>query len=230
MENNIDQTAKVLSLEDLGAKTFWELADFYSYHYPEKKQDAFSKEIFEPMLSGNHNSDFSIIEEIMGMQAEEQVMIPKYQSMLLSCAYSIEAGNALTTGHREAAWSNMAAARYWCGVALASVGLDGLVEETKVKARKDTARKGGLGRAKKFDDAKHLAFKLVKDLQPIPGGWASRLKAAERITPEVLKGKFRIPVGENRVATVYEWLKEMPDANLYFPEKKQGRKKIDSNS
>lgn len=146
----------------------------------------------------------------------------KFSSMIVSCAYCVEALEKIKTD-RELAWLQMAEANYWCGVTEANKGIETLYREVAADAKaftkKEQATKGARARAENmYGKAKEELYRLVREKVPV-SGWKSRRDAASQLKIMVLT--FAESQGvrishEQALTTFSEWLKKMPDSENLF--------------
>jgi hypothetical protein len=137
----------------------------------------------------------------------------------LSATYFFRADRARKEGHTDHAWSYLADARYWCGVALSQKGVDAAFQ----LVQGDLSRSGGKGRAASFEPIKLYAFGLVKSEKP-SGGWQSRSQAVKKIKDKVLayaKTQGKSMSGDQAMKTIDGWLGSMPEKDQHFPKRKE---------
>lgn len=223
MSEKDSPSRRKIGLSDLGPITLSNLASFYLHSRPEKNEQDFMQEIVVPMWNNDSTSGENLLEEIKAIQEKDKTANMQFASMLISCAFCVQSMKALKGNDRELAWSYMADARYWCGVVLSSKGIEVARSKTIVATRKNLASIAAKG--KFIKKVKEEAFRLAKEKRPKTNGWRSRRHAAETIEKEVYAFAVaeKINFSEKRAfKTIYEWLREMPDAALLFP-KKQGK-------
>jgi hypothetical protein len=223
--NNIEQASAVdpdLLINEVRVQTLGELAHFYAYLEPGKAADAFATEFFHPMGADPSISGERFRAEFVSVLESGAPADLKFAAMTIACAYCVDVSRLLARGKRELAWQNMSEARYWCGVTLASRGIEDARSATISATRKHTGRQAA---AKRVDDrlaeTKNEAFRLARAECP-PGRWKSRRAAALAIKDKVIA--FSAEDGRQKLVntdsggqqTVYDWLAEMPDAAELF--------------
>ncbi|MGG1946818.1 hypothetical protein AB1286_18715 [Trinickia sp. NRRL B-1857] len=155
-----------------------------------------------------------------------------YAAIIVSCAYWVRCVRASSNGDTELAWSYMADARYWCGVAICGTGLNELqertIDSTREKASTDALRAKGKSGAEARDRAygpiREYAYQLAREKLPA-SGWRSRSHAVQAVKTDVLafsEGREDLPkLSRDGVGkTLDNWLRDMPDASILFPSKK----------
>lgn len=147
--------------------------------------------------------------------------------VIVSCAYCLRALRAMKSGDTNLAWSFMADARYWCGVAVSGKGINEAREMAGVEIKSEIGLRGAVGRNRAFEPIRQFAYSKVVDMRPPQNGWLSRAQAVKAIKNDTLhfaeqKG---IPMSKAQAeTTIDKWLKEMPDADVFFPNKKGVKK------
>lgn len=216
-----------VNLESLGHSTLTALAGFYSLSTPEKKPDDFTQEFLIPMASASDTTGAAYLAKFREVQQADETANLQYGPMLISCAYCIEALHYSNLDQRELAWSRMAESRYWCGVTLASQGLETARDKTVIATRKATGKKAAAARSEiNYKQTKDEAFRLVRERKPALKGWQSRRQAMLLIKDDVIE--FAERYGKALSAsqaekTIYEWLAQMPDATTIFPQTKTNK-------
>ncbi len=138
--------------------------------------------------------------------------------ILLSATYYFRAGRARDNNQTDAAWSYLAEARYWCGIAMAGKGLESALQQAAGGLKRDMAAAGAKGRSGKYQPLRDLAFDFARNSVP-PGGWRSRNHAVQSVEPTVrdLATTLGIELStENVDKTIHGWLSSMPDATQLF--------------
>jgi hypothetical protein len=224
-DNNIRQASSVdteLLINEVRVQTLGELAHFYAHLEPDKASDAFATEFFYPMSADPSISGERFRAEFVSVLESGAPADLRFAAMTIACAYCVDVSRYLATGNRESAWQSMSEARYWCGVTLASRGIEDARSATIHATRKYTGRKAA---AKRVDDrlaeTKNEAFRLARTECP-SGRWKSRRAAALAIKEKVIE--FSAKAGRQKLAntdsgaqqTIYDWLAEMPDAADLF--------------
>jgi len=144
-------------------------------------------------------------------------------AIVLSATYFCRAGLARDRGQMDFAWSCLADARYWCGVAIGQKGVDAALQKSLAGVKRDLAKTGGKARADRYAPIKEFAFGLVKSQEPA-SGWKSRSQAVKKIKNEVqaYAKQAEMPLSEDQAPTTIDgWLASMPDADQIFPKKKK---------
>lgn len=147
--------------------------------------------------------------------------------VIVSCAYCLRALRAMKSNDLNLAWSYMADARYWCGVAVSGKGIDEAREKAGVEIKSEIGRTGATGRDRKFEPVRQFAYAMVREKRPPQKGWPSRAEAVKGVKDSTLhfakeKG---VSMSEDQAdTTIDKWLKEMPDADVFFPKKKGVKK------
>jgi hypothetical protein len=195
---------------------------------PDEDEHAFMHQLYTPMSKSMHGvTGEAAIEMCMDQHNNGARLDLKYSSLLISCAYCVQALNENTNGNNELSWLYLAEARYWCGSMNAGRGIEKIRDITISETRKDTARKGGIGSNARFDPLKTEAYRLVREKRPSPNGWKSRSHAVRSIINELAayatKNELEELSAEQAPRTIDGWLKNMPDAFVYFPAKKASR-------
>lgn len=107
-----------LTLEKLGHENLQNLTDFYLSCHPEKNQQDFIEEYLDPMEALDFANDDSFLEQLEDILKNDKSAKIPYDPIVLSCAFYFQTKKNLAKENRELAWSHMAQARYWCGVAI----------------------------------------------------------------------------------------------------------------
>ena len=203
------------------------LEEFYSeLNLTDTKSD-FRNDIYQPMLIDLDTSGQGVLKKMGELKASGQSVNLKLVPMLVSCAYLAQAMRDHFKNDHSTAWFYMAEASYWCGAMMATKGIEVARNNTIIATRKNTASKGGLTRAEKYNEVKDEVFRLARELCPKQKGWQSRRDASLKILMPVLTfAKDKTPSLSPAQApqTIYNWLKEMPDSELLFPKKSRGAK------
>lgn len=148
-----------------------------------------------------------------------------YCSVIVATAYWSRAARAMQAGDMDLAWSFMADARYYTGVAISSKGIDLAREDTIVAVKREKGLAGAAGRDKRFEPIRQFAYKMAKKKLPPQKGWQSRNHAVQTIKGVVLRFAKRqcVPMSEEQAGkTIDDWLAKMPDMASLFPKKKKG--------
>ncbi|BBB66545.1 hypothetical protein UNDYM_2292 [Undibacterium sp. YM2] len=217
-----------LTFEKFLELTLKNLSDYFSELNPGKSFENFKIEILDKVWVTDNpelEDPYEILCTLLSSDDREKIAKHPMGPMVVSCAYLVRAIEAHRADKLNYAWSYMVDSRYWCGVALASRGIDSAYHKTKVETRKETAKSGADARAKKFEPLVQEAYRLTRALKPATKGWRSRNHAVQTIKQQVLdfsaeKSADVKPLSEKQIEkTLHEWLKNMPDANELFPAK-----------
>ncbi|WP_198118792.1 hypothetical protein [Massilia rhizosphaerae] len=112
--------------------------------------------------------------------------------ILVSAAYCVRARANIKSGFNELAWSNMADAMFWCGVANTSKGVGALISEVQTEARaegeaqaaSENAKSGAAARSDAWQPIREFALRYARR----PGmKWDSRSHAAEVIAKATME-------------------------------------------
>lgn len=223
--NNVELTSAVdpdLLINEVRVQTLGELAHFYAHLEPSKGADAFAIEYFHPMIADPSISGPRFRAEFVSVLESGAPADLRLAAMIIACAYCVDVSRLLSKEKRELAWQSMSEARYWCGVTLASRGLDEARSATISATRKHTGKKAAAKRIEdQFAETKNKAFQLTRELCP-SGRWQSRRQATLAIKDKVIafsneSGRQKLaPTDSGGQKTIYGWLAEMPDAQQYF--------------
>jgi hypothetical protein len=154
-------------------------------------------------------------------------------SLLTSAAYTAEAVHAVGTKEYQKAWICLSEARYWCGNFVAVPGLDDVrtktINKTISATHSNMSTAGGLTRSENMYGAvKEEAYRLARSKRPPVKGWQSRSHAVRTIAEDVKRFAEKIghPLSQtNGDDTIDGWLKDMPDADKLFPNRKNAKSK-----
>lgn len=158
-------------------------------------------------------------------KGEDAIASSPNGALIVSCTYCLRAMRAMKSGELDLAWSYMADARYWSGVAICGKGIADARElasaeiSTEVLAAK--ARSGAQARNAAYGPVRERAYQLARERRPA-SGWRSRSHAVKVISNEA--HQFSLVNGpalkeESLSKTLDGWLKDMPDASTLFPRK-----------
>lgn len=227
MKEIIRPSRDKLTLEFISEILYSKLSNNFLETNPGKNISDFQNHFMASLLDCDGEIGDNIIDEYKANELTDKSKDTPYAPILISCAYFSQALTAMKNGKRELAWSYMTDASYWCGVLLASQDLEELRVKTIDATKKNTAKQGGIARAEvKYGKLKEEAYRLAKDECPKGKGWQSRSQAARTITPKMLEFSInqKEPLSDHQAGkTIYEWLKDMPESDKYFP-KKNGTK------
>ncbi|WP_137173520.1 hypothetical protein [Massilia sp. HP4] len=148
-DNNIRQTSSVdtdLLINEVRVQTLGELAHFHAHLEPGKAADAFASEFFHPMSADPSVSGERFRAEFVSVLESGAQADLRFAAMTIACAYCVDVSRLLARGMRELAWQNMSDARYWCGVTLASRGIEDARSATISATRKHTSDKAAATR------------------------------------------------------------------------------------
>lgn len=138
--------------------------------------------------------------------------------ILLSATYYFRAAHARDNKQPDAAWSYLAEARYWCGIAMAGKGLETALQQAAGGLKRDMAAAGAKGRSGKFQPLRDLAFDFSRNNAP-PNGWRSRNHAVQSVKSRVQDQARTLGIELSAVnidKTIHGWLSSMPDATQLF--------------
>ncbi len=113
-----------LTLERFVDITLSNLCLFYIQENPKETKGDFEEKCMKPLWNVGDISGDNFLEFTKKIQQEDNKANLKYGPFYLSMAYCIQTKRELDSANRECAWSYMADARYWCGVVLASKGIE----------------------------------------------------------------------------------------------------------
>lgn len=207
--------------------------------YMHIKPGAQEKEFLYEFVKNVAGMDDSSIEEPIGiamscLSAENRAKGPDwiarspYCSVIVATAYWSRAARAMQAGDMDLAWSFMADARYYTGVAISSKGIDLAREDTIAAVKRSKGVDGAEGRNRAFEPIRQFAYKMAKKKLPPQKGWQSGSHAVQTIKGVVLRfaKRQRVTMSEEQAEkTIAGWLKKMPEAEALFPKKKSGLKK-----
>lgn len=209
-------------ISDIRMRTLAELAHFYTHLEPGKPNGAFATEFYYPMSRDPSTSGERFRAEFVRVLESGAAANLKFAAMTIACAYCVEVSRYLSCGRLEGAWLSMSEARYWCGVTLASRGLEEARAATISATRRNTSKTAADKRVEEqLAETKEEAFRLVRELCP-QQLWKSRREAMFKIKDRVIA--FSSVNGRQRLVdtdsggwkTICEWLAEMPDAQKLF--------------
>lgn len=138
--------------------------------------------------------------------------------ILLSATFYFRAGLARDNNQSDAAWSYLAEARYWCGIAMAGKGLESALQQAAGGLKREMAAAGAKGRSGKYQPLRDLAFDFARKNAP-PSGWRSRSHAVQSVKSRVQDKARALGIelsAENIDKTIHGWLSSMPDATQLF--------------
>ncbi|WP_434716941.1 hypothetical protein P5X00_14620 [Paraburkholderia sp. A2RO-4L] len=215
--------------------TLSSLAGCYIHLKPGIGEDEFVSQILTPVAVNDDPSIDEPIEIVMSCASDDDrakgpdwVSRTPYGPVIVGSAYCLRAIRAMKAGDVELAWSLMADARYWAGVAVSSKGIDGARERTIASVKREPGLRGAAGRDKAYEPVREFASKMAKKKRPPQKGWQSRSHAVRTIKDVTLWFAKRkgVPLSEDHAGvTIDKWLKKMPEAAALFPEKKNSKKK-----
>ncbi|ARV17633.1 hypothetical protein AEP_00673 [Curvibacter sp. AEP1-3] len=205
------------TLNDLGSKIFRNLFSCFEEQNPNKSLENFRDEIWHGLVGKQGVSGYDVYEELFRTQVNNAAA-----PIIISVAYCAEARQHQSASRLDHAWAAMAEANYWCGVAMAGVGIKSASEKTIIATKKNTAAKGGETRRESYEPIVEEARRLAREMRPSRAGWKSRSQAGREIRQAVesFAVKKGIRLSENQaLKTIDGWLREMPDAGELFPQK-----------
>ena len=223
-----NETPNIL-IDQIRVRTLGELANYYIQIEPSKAGNAFVTEFFHPMSADPTVTGERLRADFVSVASSGTPVDMRLAAMTIACGYCVDVPRLLAVGERELAWLSISEARYWCGVTLASRGVEAARNETISATRKSTSRKAASQRvAQRLDSTKEEAFRLAREMKPEGQGWPSRLQATNKIKDQVVAfsalEKRQKLVDTGAVKTIYKWLSSMPDAKTLFPERPQSKK------
>ncbi len=216
--------------------TLGNLANCYSHAKPGAQVHDFIH--FLNVIAANDHPGVEVPIEIVSLFASEAdkakgpdwLAKSPYGSIIVSCAYCVRALGAIRGQDVGLGWSYMADARYWCGVAISSKGIDEGRDRTIVETLSQQAATGAAARDKAYEPIRQEAYRLAREMRPPRLGWQSRAHAVRTIRQPVLdfstankvKNESAVTLSENNAAKkLDEWLSKMPDAAELFPPSKK---------
>ncbi|MFP3555511.1 hypothetical protein SB861_33075 [Paraburkholderia sp. SIMBA_049] len=215
--------------------TLSNLSNCYTHKKPQATFDTFLQEIVAPIVELDDSRVEAPGEMLMLYVSESDkakgpdwLAKSPYGPIIISCAYCVRAGDAIKKGDSELAWSYMADARYWCGVAISSKGIDEARDRTIVETRekafaealKSKGEAGAKARSEAYEPLREHVFELVRNQRP-SSGWKSRSHAVKVISEPAYA--FSLDYGGPQLKrdgigkTLDGWLSKMPDALELFP-------------
>jgi hypothetical protein len=211
-------------------QTLFELNNFFMESNPDEDEHAFMHQLYTPMSKLMHGvTGEAAIKMFTDAQKDGEPINNKYASMVISCAYCIQAINENTIGNNELSWLYLAEARYWCGSMNTTRGIEKIRDITISETRKDTARQGGKTSSIRFDLLKAEMYRLLQEKEPPPNGWRSRSHLARSLIGDLraYANKTGIkPLSDTEAqTTISGWLKRRPDLPVDFPAKKTSQQK-----
>ncbi|MGF6766025.1 hypothetical protein P3T24_006366 [Paraburkholderia sp. GAS33] len=219
--------------------TLMNLSNCYSHAKPGAGVEDFVYEILNVIAIKDHPGIEEPIEIVMQFASEQDkakgpdwIAKSPYGPLIVSCAYCVRALSAIRGQDVGLGWSYMADARYWCGVAISSKGIDEARERTIIQTHREKGAAGGAGKGKAYEPIRQHAYKLVRDMRPPIKGWQSKAHAVNTIRQPVLdfsaanklKDRKAVTLSEsNAQKKLEEWLSKMPDAGDLFPPSKRNK-------
>ncbi|WP_176081433.1 hypothetical protein [Paraburkholderia tropica] len=223
-----DPTAQKLppySLNELMVLTVQHLYVAYTVAVEDIPGEVFIEKVLEPLPGLDRTGSDQPLEILLQYATDEvkakgndAIARAPVSPILLSATYYFRAGRARDNNQTDAAWSYLAEARYWCGIAMAGKGLESALQQAAGGLKRDMAAAGAKGRSGKYQPLRDLAFDFARNSAP-PGGWRSRNHAVQSVEPTVrdLATTLGIELStENVDKTIHGWLSSMPDATQLF--------------
>ncbi|MCO5399757.1 hypothetical protein [Ralstonia soli] len=214
--------------------TLWNLVSCHASLRPGAQPTDFMREILNVVEMRDDSSVEEPLEIVMQFVSDAekikgQAWAAKSPicSVLVSCTYCLRAMDVMEAGDPNLAWSNMADARYWCGVAMSSQGLDEarelVIGEASAEALVMKAKSGAEARKRAYAPVQERAYQLAWERRPA-SGWQSRAQAVDKIKEEVhafsLEHGPALKKNDSLRRTLDGWLAQMPDASVLFPSRK----------
>lgn len=229
MRDDEVQKGHPYSLNDLMVLTLRHLYDAYVVAVKPISDDEFIEDILKPLPRLDRRETDQPL-EILLQYATDQEKAKGYDAIarspispiLLSATYYFRAMRARDTSHPDAAWSYLAEARYWCGIAMAEKGLSSALQQAADGVKRDMAASGAKKRSERFQPLRDLACDLARNSAP-PSGWSSRNHAVQVVKPKVLElaESAGIKVSPKQIErTIDDWLAALPDAAQLFSKRK----------
>lgn len=211
------------------------LGSCYMHLKPGTGSEDFVQQILRVVAENDDPSIEEPIEIVMSCVSDEDrakgpgwIARSPYGSIIVATAYYFRVHRAMRAGDMSLAWSFMADARYWAGVALSSKGVGEARENTIATVKRERGLVGAVGKDKTYEPVRQFAYKMVRKRQPPQKGWQSRSHAAQTIKAVTLRFAKRLGVDmsvDQAGKTIGGWLSGMPDAAALFPTKKNSKKK-----
>ncbi|MCW0022742.1 hypothetical protein [Burkholderia pseudomallei] len=216
------------------------LGSCYMHLKPGAGSEDFAHEILRVVAKNDDPSIEEPIEIVMSCVSDEDrakgpdwIARSPYGSIIVATAYYFRVHRAMRAGDIGLAWSFMADARYWAGVALSSKGIGEARENTIITVKRERGVVGAVGKDKTYEPIRQFAYKIVVKRQPPQKGWQSRNHAVKTIKDVVLRFAMRKGVqmsGDQAGKTIDGWLAKMPEAAALFPRKKNSQRKKGSTT
>lgn len=226
-----------LGLEQFISLTLGNLSNCYAALQPGRQAADFTSGILNVVgLKDNASIEtplgiiMQFVSEADKAKGEEWIAQSPNGPLIVSCAYCLRAMRTMKSGDLNLAWSYMADARYWCGVAISGKGIDEAREHTIAEVKREKGQLGAAGRDRAYEPVRQYAYAMTRENRPPLKGWQSRAHAVSEIKDATLQfaEQNRVQMSANQAdKTIDKWLKEMPDAEMLFPEKKGMKKNKD---
>ena len=228
-----------LDLQKYLALTFGNLSSCYTHRKPQATDEAFTAEVIAPIVQHDDRRVedptamlMLYVSESDRAKGPDRLVKSPYGAIVLSCAYCLRAtAAAFQEVDMELAWSYMADARYWCGVAISSVGIDAARERTITETREISlleervakAKDGAGARNKAYEPLRQHVYSLARERRP-DSGWKSRAHAVKVISEAAYQYSVQYDGPELKKEgmgkTLDGWLAKMPGAAELFSAKK----------
>ncbi|WP_028213207.1 hypothetical protein [Paraburkholderia mimosarum] len=215
--------------------TLSNIGNCYMHLKPGAGGEEFVSQILTPVAVNDDPSIEEPIEIVMSCaSAEDRVKGPDwvartpYGPIIVGSAYCLRGIRAMKAGDTELAWSLLADARYWAGVAISSKGIEEARESTIASVKRAAGVLGASGRDKLFEPVRQFAYKMVKKKRPPQKGWQSRNHAVKTIKDVTLRFAKRrgLQMSPDQAGkTIDGWLAGMPEAAMFFPQRKNSKNK-----
>lgn len=213
------------SLRDLMVLTVQNLYVAYTVAVKDIPGDVFIENVLKPLERLDSNETDQPLEILLQYATDEEkakgtdaIARSPVSPILLSATYYFRAMHARGNSESDAAWSYLADARYWCGVAMAGKGLESALQQAAGGLKRDMAAAGAKGRSGKYQPLRDLAFDFARNNAPA-SGWRSRNHAVQSVKSKVLAEAKSLGIelsAENIDKTIHGWLSSMPDATQLF--------------
>ena len=176
----------------------------------------------DPAVEDAYEIILQFVSEDDRKKGKEHVSRTKSAAIIVAAAYLNRSRLAHIDGNLDLAWSYIADARYWNGVASASRGIDSAFRQTVSETKRGVATKGAQARAQSYDVLAQFAQHQARTRAPENGGWQSRNQAVQSVKGIVLARakEVNVRLSENQAdKTIDKWLARMPDSERFFSKK-----------
>jgi hypothetical protein len=220
--------------------TFGSLLSCYTHRKPQATHDTFAAEVIAPIVQHDdrqveHPAAMLMlyVSESDRAKGPDRLIKSPYGAIVLSCAYCLRAtAAAFQEGDMGLGWSYMADARYWCGVAVSSVGIDVARERTITSTRETSFAEAGTAKGKEgasrrndaYEPIRQYVYNLVRTRRP-DSGWKSRSHAVRVVSDAAYAFSGRDGRPQLKKSGMHDtldtWLANMPDGSELFPPRKR---------